>query len=97
MQNSTEKELLFKVLDDMGEVKDRLHSIDKTLIKQNIDLELHIKRTDIAEKKLEILEQDIKPSLEAFQYVKKSIKLTLKIISILVPIVYYYLKYMRVE
>ena len=97
MKDSTEKELLFKVLDEMSDVKDRLHSIDTTLVKQNIDLEMHMRRTDIAEKKLELLEQEIQPSLEAFQWVKKNIKLTVKIVSVLVPILYYYLKYVKLE
>ena len=95
METSTEKELLFKVLDDMGEVKNKIHSIDITLIEQNADLKAHMKRTELAEMTLEILKKDIKPALDVYKNIGIVSKLIVKIVAFVSPIIYCYFKYIK--
>lgn len=38
-----------------------LHSIDKTLVKQEENLKQHMYRTELAERRLELIETDMKP------------------------------------
>lgn len=45
----------------LDKVDERLSSIDVTLVKQNAELEHHIYRTDLAEKRLDILQSQIEP------------------------------------
>lgn len=49
---------------ELQEIKDLLHKLDKRLAIQNTILEEHIKRTEIAEKNLELLEARINPLQE---------------------------------
>ena len=100
MSNETEKELLFRVIDDISSVKEKMHSIDKTLIKQNVDLELHMKRSQAAEDRLDLFEGEIKPAIEAYKNVESygkfafgAFKLVCKIVAGSAPFIYYYFKY----
>jgi uncharacterized coiled-coil protein SlyX len=52
---------LDKVDEKLERIEERLTSIDVTLAKQHEQLAHHIFRTDLAEKHLEILEQEFKP------------------------------------
>lgn len=45
----------------LDKIEERLSSIDVTLTKQASQLEHHIYRTDLAEKHLSMLEQELKP------------------------------------
>lgn len=53
-----EKTRLYSTLD---KIENRLDSIDVTLVRQNVTLEEHIKRTKIAEENLNILSSRIEP------------------------------------
>lgn len=60
------KKGLEKIDTKLDKVDERLNSIDVTLVKQNADLEHHIYRTSIAEKRLDILQSQVEP-LSKFQ------------------------------
>lgn len=45
----------------LDKIQDRLESIDVTLVKQHAALEKHIYRTDLAEKRLELVENELLP------------------------------------
>ena len=53
-----------KKIDAIGE---RLNNIDVTLVKQNLEIEHHIKRTDL-------LEEQVKPVVEHVTFVKVSLR-----------------------
>ena len=55
------KERIERIECKVDDVKDHCNSIDKTLIKNTADIEIHIKRTDIAEQNLEKIRVEIKP------------------------------------
>ena len=50
-----------KILDKLDKLDDRLNDIDKTLIRNTISLEMHIKRTDELEKHVKLLEEQVNP------------------------------------
>jgi hypothetical protein len=55
---STIEKLLEKLSDDANS---KLHDIDKTLVKQEENLKEHMRRTELAEKRLDAIEQDLRP------------------------------------
>lgn len=50
-----------KLSQKIDKLDERLDSIDKTLIKQEGQLALHIRRTEIAEENIKMLRDDLKP------------------------------------
>lgn len=83
-----------KRLDDihskLDKLDSRLDNIDKTLVAQQKDLEHHVKRTDLAEKRIEQVErnnskgiEDIQKRLAPFEKVKLQIEGALKLIGII--------------
>lgn len=58
-----------------GKIDQRLDDIDKTLIKQEENLKLHMYRTDLAEKNLEVLSNRIAPVEKHIMYVNGAFKL----------------------
>jgi hypothetical protein len=93
METKTEKELLFRVVDDLGEVKEKLHSIDKTLIEQNYDLKNHMRRTQLAEDQLALIQKEIKPALNVYKIIGTTFKWTWRVIIGVSPLVYLYIRY----
>lgn len=55
------KEELMQIIKKLDKIDDRLGSIDKTLVKQEGNLELHMMRTTMSEKRLEVMEEALKP------------------------------------
>lgn len=43
------------------ETSEKLHAIDKTLVKQEENLKEHMRRTELAEKRLDSIENDLRP------------------------------------
>lgn len=58
----------------LEKIDSRLDSIDRTLIKQESNLEQHMARTEANEKMLAILKDEIKPILTHIEAIKISIK-----------------------
>lgn len=50
-----------KNLDLLINIDARLDSVDRTLIKQEENLKQHMYRTELAEKRLELIESELKP------------------------------------
>lgn len=73
-----DKELIIRILDKLDSLDSRLDSIDHTLVRQNITLEDHVKRTNL-------LEEAIKPLEDNVNYMKGIYKF-LGLIAILVGI-----------
>lgn len=70
MKSNTEKELLLKLHDKIDEIKDGMKSIEIVQVKQNSALEEHIRRTEIAENRLDVIESEVKPILEGLSFLK---------------------------
>lgn len=58
----------------LEKIDSRLDNIDRTLIKQESNLEQHMARTEANEKMLAILKDEIKPILTHIEAIKISIK-----------------------
>ena len=65
----TEKEILVDISDKVDELKDRIHSIDVTVAKQEVNLQDHMRRTVINEEKLDMFEDKIAPALDAYKFI----------------------------
>lgn len=68
------RDLWEKMNERDSRVEKRLDSIDQTLIRQEAQLEQHIMRTELAEKNLEMLRQELKYSQNETQEEIKPIK-----------------------
>lgn len=58
----------------LEKIDSRLDSIDKTLIKQESNLEHHMARTEANEKMLSVLKDEIKPIISHIDAIKIAIK-----------------------
>jgi archaellum component FlaC len=77
---------LTKVDEKLEKIEERLTSIDITLAKQHEQLAHHIFRTDLAEKHLELLEQEIKPVKNHVEMVN----ITLKVIGAVCSVIAFF-------
>jgi hypothetical protein len=88
MQNQTpnQLELLFRIIDRVEVLNEKISrlEIDRALsasemngilIKQEHNLAVHIKRTDIAEASIELLKNEIKPVLQGLGFLKTIVKI----------------------
>lgn len=70
----------------VDKLDDKLDSIDKTLVKQEINLKQHMRRTEIQEESLEILKgymhDEVEPIKDHIKRVNTIIKFTLAVVSI---------------
>lgn len=57
------RDLLNLVAKKLDKLDDKLDNVDKTLVKQEINLQEHMRRSDLLEKKQEEIEQEIKEDL----------------------------------
>ena len=68
------KQLLEHAIQQLNKLDDKLDNIDKTLVKQEVNLAEHMRRTDLLEKKLdkdmEILLNDLEPIEKHVERVK---------------------------
>jgi septal ring factor EnvC (AmiA/AmiB activator) len=64
------QENLERLENKIDKLDEKLHSIDKTLIRQEASLAEHIKRTSINETQLEKFEKEVRPILESANAVK---------------------------
>lgn len=63
------------IVEWVAKLDDRLDKIDITLTKQEENLRLHMYRTDLAEKRLEHIEKDLRPVKEHVSLVKQASKI----------------------
>jgi hypothetical protein len=70
MRDSTEKELLLLLHEKVDKISDNIHEIEKVQVKQELGLSEHIRRTEIAEERLDVIEQEVKPILSGLSFLK---------------------------
>lgn len=83
------KDELIKVNEKLDSIDGKLHAIDITLIKQEVNIAEHIKRTNINEMKLEKFEHEIKPVLDSLKAVKMIFSILAFLASFLILILRY--------
>jgi archaellum component FlaC len=66
---------LDKIEQKIEKITESIHSVDKTLARQEQHLAEHIRRTKIAETNIELLRNDIKPLTAHVQRVEGALKL----------------------
>ena len=69
----------------LDKLNDKLQSIDKTLIKNTADLELHMLRTEQNEKMIQVIYDDMKPVKKHVNHVEGGLKL-LGILSLVIGV-----------
>lgn len=77
-----EDEIMKRVLEKLDNVDNRLNDIDKTLIKQEANLEKHMYRTEQNERMIEKIFEDVKPIKKHVAHVEGGLKF-LGVISLL--------------
>lgn len=70
MENNTEKELLLRLHDKVDMIGEKINDIEVVQVRHEENLKEHIRRTDIAEERLEFIENEIKPVLEGVSFLK---------------------------
>lgn len=85
------QELIIAVHEKLDIMNDKIHSLDVTSAKQEVNLQLHMKRTEIAEKKMEIFEEKVMPALEAYKFTATCVKLLIPVLTV-IGIYYEYFK-----
>jgi 2C-methyl-D-erythritol 2,4-cyclodiphosphate synthase len=80
--DNDEKKLLKSIKAQLNKTEKRLNSIDVTLIKQEINLDTHMKRTELNEQRLEIFEERIGPALDAYKFVATAFKILVGVAAI---------------
>ena len=69
MSTQTEKDLLLSLHDKVDTLRDKVHSIDITLVKNTSSLQEHMRRTEIIEEEHDFFKQEVKPALNAYKFV----------------------------
>ena len=72
--------------DKIEQIKQSIINIDKTLIKQSKDLEMHMFRTELAEKQIQINSERLEPVVKHVAYVNGGLKL-IALVSVCVGII----------
>lgn len=79
---------LDRIEEVQGEHTKSLSNIDKTLALQAQQIEHHIKRTDMAEDRLELLRVELKPIQQHVQFVNNFLKIAAGLGSVVVCVYY---------
>jgi len=83
MENSTEKELLLKLHDKVDAIKDKINDVEIVQVKHEANLLEHMKRTELAEQRVEMIEVEVKPILQGLSFLKLVAKIGATISSML--------------
>lgn len=75
-----------KFYEKLEKMDSRLDSIDKTLVKQEVNLDNHIKRTDLLEKHTDKLFRELEPIKKHVNHVEGGMKL-LGLLSLVIGVV----------
>lgn len=70
-----DKDIVGRVLDKLDKVDSRLNDIDKTLVRNTVSLEEHMKRSDNLEKMITKVESDMLPLQKHVSYMHGAFKL----------------------
>ncbi len=70
MEKSTEKELLLKLHDKVDSIRDRISDIEIIQVKHEANLLEHMKRSNMAEQRMEMIELEVKPILQGLSFLK---------------------------
>lgn len=89
--NGDWKEWSKLVLHELKRLSDEQKAMTKVLIQNTRQLEEHMRRTSAAEERLDTFEEGVKPALDAYKFVAK----TIKFILFIAPIIGIYFKYFR--
>lgn len=81
MSNHTERELLLNLTDKVDDLREKVHDIDITIAKQEINLKEHMRRTEAIEKEHEFFKKEVKPALNAYKFMSVCMKLIFPIIT----------------
>lgn len=76
-----------RVLDKLDEMGKHLNSIDVTLAKQEVNLDNHIRRTDLAEESISLIRDEIKPIKKHIHMMEGALKL-IGVLSLVVGLLY---------
>ena len=82
--NDFEQEMLLKIDTKIDEIKEKLSDHEIILAKQEANIQEHMRRTEVSEKRLEKFEEEVKPILEGISVFKT----VAKIASVVSAIVY---------
>lgn len=83
MENSTEKELLLKLHDKVDSIREKISDIEIVQVKHEANLLEHMKRTDLAEQRVEMIEVEVKPMLQGLSFLKMIAKIATTLGSII--------------
>lgn len=83
MSIRNEKELLIEIVSKVDNLTDKVHSIDITVAKQEINLDEHMRRTVANENRLEIFEEKIAPALDSYKFIATCVKWSVPIFTIM--------------
>lgn len=87
----SDNELIIMLHDKVDEVKDRIHSIDITVAQQQINLSDHMKRTALAEERLDTFEERVLPALDAYKFILLFCKISVPIATLVALYFKYYI------
>lgn len=87
------KEILARIEQKVEKIDDHLASMDKTLVKQEANLEEHMRRTELLEEQHKHFETELEPINAHVNQVKGVIKLLAFIVPIIATIVTAYFKW----
>jgi hypothetical protein len=83
MKNTTEKELLLKLHDKVDTISDKIKDIEIVQIKHEENLKEHLRRSELAELRIEFIEGEVKPMLQGVSFLKAVAKFGTWLASIL--------------
>lgn len=64
-----------KLDEKLDKINDRLGETEKAIIRNTDSLEIHMMRTELAEQRLELIEEEIKPVLQGVGFLKTVAKI----------------------
>lgn len=76
----------------IDQIRESIHSIDKTLIRQEEQLAHHIKRTELAEKSIEMLQKQVEPISKHVARTEGALKM-LGVVSLVLGIIYGFVRF----
>ena len=83
MKNDTEKQLLLRLHDKVDQIQSNIKDIEVVQIKHEANLGEHMRRTDLAEERMELIEIEVKPILQGLSFLKVVAKFGATLVSIL--------------
>jgi hypothetical protein len=75
--NSTERELLLLLVEKSDQINDKIGKLEVTSAKQEVNLQEHMKRSDLLEDQVDFLNKEVKPILQGVSFLKGFAKFAL--------------------